>query len=162
MTTGPVSVPAPCDCSDGFVDVTGAITRQLIDNGDAAAGFGPDALSNVSTATQLSLGCGTYYLASIGATAAPVTLVVHGHALLAVQGSVSLGAGLTVTLDPSAELDLLVGGWFTTSGDTVGAPAAPARFRIWIGGTESLVFDTSRRSPPSSTRPAPPRPPRSG
>ncbi len=53
----------------------------------------------------------------------------------------TLGGGLTVMLDPSAELDLLVGGWFITSGGTVGAPTAPARFRIWLGGTESLVFD---------------------
>jgi hypothetical protein len=141
VATEAVTVLPPCDCNDSVVDVTSAITTAMTDNGDAAAGFNPAALSNVLTATQLTLGCGTYYLASIGATAAPVTLVVHGHALLAVQGSVSLGGGLTVTLDPSAELDLLVGGWFTTSGNTVGAPAAPARFRIWIGGTESLVFD---------------------
>ena len=138
-------IAAPCDCdsnSADFVDVAGAIATAMTDNGDAAANFGPAALSNVLTATQLTLGCGTYYLDSIGATTAPVTLVVQGHALLAVQGSVTLGGGLTVTLKPSAELDLLVGGWFTTSGGTVGAPAAPARFRIWIGGTESVVFDS--------------------
>ena len=121
--------------------MAGAIATAMAGNGDAAAGFGPAALSNVLTATQLTLGCGTYYLASIGATTAPVTLVVRGHALLAVQGSVTLGGGLNVMLDPSAELDLLVGGWLTTSGGTIGAPDAPARFRIWIGGTESVVFD---------------------
>ena len=139
----PIGAPCACD-SNGtdFVNVAGAIATAMTDNGDSAAGFSPDALSNVLTSSELKLGCGTYYLASIGATTAPVTLVVHGHALLAVQGSVTLGGGLTVTFDnPSAELDLLVGGWFTTSGGTVGAPPAPARFRIWIGGTESLVFD---------------------
>ena len=47
-----------------------------------------------------------------------------------------------MNLDPSAELDLLIGGWFTTERrGTIGAPDAPARFRIWIAGTESLVFD---------------------
>ena len=144
QAVSPIAAPCACDSNSAdFVDVAGAIATAMTDNGDSAAGFGPDALSNVSTATQLPLGCGTYYLSSIGASpTGPVTLKVSGHALLAVQGSVTLGGGLTVMLDdPSAELDLLVGGWFTTSGGTVGAPAAPARFRIWIGGTESLVFD---------------------
>ena len=146
VTTEPVSVPPPCDCNDGFVNVTSAITTAMTDNGDAAANLDPAALSNVSTATQLTLDCGTYYLTSIGsttATAPVITLVVRGHVLLAVQNSVTLmGGGLTVTLvGPSAELDLLVGGWFTTSGNTVGAPASPARFRIWIAGSETVVFD---------------------
>ena len=49
-----------------------------------------------------------------------------------------------------------MGGWFTASGGIVGAPDAPARFRIWIAGSESLVFDDSRRSPQSCTRPSAP------
>jgi hypothetical protein len=60
---------------------------------------------------------------------------------LAVANSMSLGAGLTVALDSSAELDLLVGGWINTSGGTIGAPSAPARFRIWTASTDSLTFD---------------------
>jgi len=140
VSPGPVLVSAPCDCSDGFVQVADAINTAAGDNGDAAAGFGPNALATVSIAAQLSLGCGTYFLSAIDATA-PVTLVVHGRALLAVANSVSLGAGLTVTLDPSAELDLLVGGWINTSGGTIGAPSAPARFRIWTASTDSLTFD---------------------
>jgi hypothetical protein len=140
VSPGPVLVSAPCDCSDGFVDVAEAINTAEGANGDAAAGFGPNALATVSIAAQLSLGCGTYFLNAIDATA-PVTLVVHGRALLAVATNVSLGAGLTVALDPSAELDLLVGGWINTSGGTIGAPSAPARFRIWTASTDSLTFD---------------------
>ena len=140
VSPGPVLVPAPCDCSDGFVQVADAITAAAAANGDAAAGFDPDALAMVSIATQLSLGCGTYFLKAIDATA-PVTLVVHGRALLAVANSMSLGAGLTVALDSSAELDLLVGGWINTGGGTIGAPSAPARFRIWTASTDSLTFD---------------------
>jgi hypothetical protein len=140
VSPGPVLVSAPCDCSDGFVDVADAITTAELDNGDAAAGFDPNALAMVSIATQLSLGCGTYFLNAIGATA-PITLVVHGRTLLAVANSVSLGSGLTVALDSSAELDLLVGGWINTSGGTIGAPSAPARFRIWTASTDSLTFD---------------------
>jgi hypothetical protein len=140
VSPGPVSVSDPCDCSDGFVDVADAITTAELDNGDAAAGFDPNALAMVSIATQLSLGCGTYFLNAIGATA-PITLAVHGRTLLAVANSVSLGSGLTVALDSSAELDLLVGGWINTSGGTIGAPSAPARFRIWTASTDSLTFD---------------------
>jgi hypothetical protein len=137
----PYSAPwPPCDCSSGFVNVASAIMTAQYDNGDEAAGFDPNVLAVVSSATQLTLGCGTYYLNAINATA-PVTLVVHGRALLAVNNSLSVTAGLTVTLDSSAELDLLVGGWINASGGTVGAPSAPARFRIWTSSTDSLTFN---------------------
>ena len=140
VVTGPVpAVGAPCDCSAGFVDVAGAIAGAAASNGDAAAGFASDALAAPGSTTHLDLGCGAFYLSAVSANA-PITLAVHGHALLAVAGSVTLTGGLTVTLDPSAELDLLIGGWLTTSGGTVGAPDAPARFRIWIAGTDPLVF----------------------
>ena len=141
---GPVSVSAPCDCSNGFVNVGSAIDQASMNNGDAAAGFDQDALAAVSSATQLTLGCGTYYLSAIGsATGAtpPITLVVHGHALLAVGGDVIINGGLNVMLDPSAELDLLVGQWLITKGGTIGAPSAPARFRIWVASTDTLAFD---------------------
>jgi hypothetical protein len=142
VAMGAVTVASPCDCSAGFVDVTGAIAAAASHNDDAAAGFGADVLGKVSTSTSLDLPCGTFYLSSMQTTA-PITLLVHGHALLAVAGDVKLsGGGLTVVLDPSAELDLLIAGWFTASGGgVIGAPTAPARFRIWVAGTESLVFD---------------------
>ncbi|HEX3902302.1 MAG TPA: hypothetical protein VH853_05575 [Polyangia bacterium] len=143
VVTGAVSVTAPCDCSTGpagFVDVAGAIAAAAASNGDAAAGFTSEALAAGSaSAARLDLGCGAFYLSAVSANA-PITLAVHGRALLAVAGSLTLVGGLTVTLDPSAELDLLIGGWLTTSGGTVGAPDAPARFRIWIAGTDPLVF----------------------
>jgi hypothetical protein len=148
ISPGPVSFSAPwppCDCSsNGFVNVASAIMSAQSDNGDEAAGFDPNALAMVSSATQLTLGCGTYYLSSIGPAPGdtpPITLVVHGHALLAVAGDVTLTGGLNVMLDPSAELDLLVGEWLNIKGGTIGAPAAPARFRVWIAGTDSLTFD---------------------
>jgi hypothetical protein len=143
VTDAAVSVAAPCDCSlgpTGFVDVAGAIKSAAVSNGDAAANVDAAVLAAVSAPTHLDLGCGAFYLSAVSSTA-PITLAVHGRALLAVEGSVILGGGLTVTLDPSAELDLLVGGWFTASGGTVGAPAAPARFRIWIAGSDLVVFD---------------------
>jgi hypothetical protein len=142
VVTGAVSVATPCDCTDGFVDLQSAMTTAMNFNNDAAARLDPGALVGpVMTSQILDLYCGTYYLTSVKATA-PITLAVHGRALLAVPGDVSVQAGgLTVNLDPSAELDLLIGGWFTVSGGgTIGAPAAPARFRIWVSGMDPLAF----------------------
>lgn len=137
-----VATPNPCDCSAGFVDVAPAIGAAAASNADAAIGLAPTALAVPgATPPPIELFCGTYFLTSIEATA-PVTLAVHGRALLAVAGNVTLGNAFTVTLDSSAELDLLVGGHLTTGSSAVlGAPGAPARFRIWIAGTSSVVFD---------------------
>jgi hypothetical protein len=142
VVTGPFSVvAAPCDCTADFVDVAGAIASAAGANNNAAAGLDINALSNVGISPLIDLDCGSYYLSSIS-TSAPITLAVHGHVLLAVEKDVHLsGGGLTVILDPSAELDLLIGGWLTASGGgTIGAPTAPARFRIWVAGADPMVF----------------------
>jgi hypothetical protein len=137
----PVSVGAPCDCSDGFAEVATAISAAAIGNGDDAAGIAVDRLAALTAAATLDLPCGTFYLSAVDAPAA-LTLAVHGHALLAVGGDVDLGGGLTVALDDGAELDLLVGGRLASSGGfTIGNVAAPARFRIWLGGTDSADLD---------------------
>jgi hypothetical protein len=137
----PVSVAAPCDCSDGFAQVATAIAAAMAGNGDSAAGIAVDRLATLTAAATLDLPCGTFYLSTIDAPAA-LTLAVHGHVLLAVGGDVDLGGGLNVALDDGAELDLLVGGRLATSGgSTIGNVAAPARFRIWLAGTDSAALD---------------------
>jgi hypothetical protein len=52
-----------------------------------------------------------------------------------------LRAGFTVTLDPGAELDLLVGGRLLTSGSNAIGSMTPARFRIWVAGSQTVVLD---------------------
>ncbi len=140
VVAGAVSVTPPCDCAD--IDLQSAMRTAMMTNNDAAAGLDPNAFTTTQVSQTLDLYCGTYYLSSMQPTA-PITLAVHGRVLLAVMGDVRLqGGGLTVNLDPGAELDLLIGGWLTTAGGgTIGAPAAPARFRIWIAGTDSVTFD---------------------
>jgi hypothetical protein len=142
VVTGAVSVAPPCDCTEGFVDLQTALNDAAAANNDAAAGLDAGAFADVNPTQVVDLYCGTYYFTSMVAKA-PLTLAVHGRVLLAVQGDVSIqGGDLTVNLlDPSAELDLLIGGWLTASGGgTIGAPAAPARFRIWVEGTDPLAF----------------------
>lgn len=136
-----VSVSPPCDCTSGFADIAAALAGALAQNGDAAAGIAVDQLTSPAAGAVLDLPCGTFYLSSINASAA-LTLAVHGHALLAVGGDVSLRGGLTVALDDGAELDLLVGGLLVTNGaSTIGTLTASARFRIWIAGAVSVVLD---------------------
>ncbi|HEY4395935.1 MAG TPA: hypothetical protein VGP64_17850 [Polyangia bacterium] len=144
VVTEAVSVSAPCDCNGGFVDLLGAINTAAGSNNDTAAGLDPNSFGKVLISRTLDLSCGTYYLSSLQASA-PVTLAVHGRALLVVQGDVNVqGGDLAVSLDAGAELDLVVGGWLLVSGGgTIGAPAAPARFRMWVAGTDaqSVVFN---------------------
>jgi hypothetical protein len=137
----PVAVPAPCDCSAGFADIAGAISAAAARNDDAAAALAPDLLARAAPPARVDLSCGTFYLDAIEAPAA-LTLAVHGRALLAVGGDVTLGGGLSVALDAGAELDLLVGGALSAAGGaSIGTTAAPARFRIWTAGSAPLELD---------------------
>jgi hypothetical protein len=140
----PVTVPLPCDCTAGaagFVDIAGAIAAAAGHNDNAAISLSPTALGQATTATTVPLPCGTFYLNDIDADA-EVTLVVHGRTVLAVGGDVTLDSGLAVQLDPMAELDLLVSRRLTVSGGApFGATAAPARFRVWVAGGDSVTFD---------------------
>jgi hypothetical protein len=138
----PVTVASPCDCGAGVVDIAGAITAAVAHNADADIGLAPAALASVTTATSLTLPCGSFSLSTINATA-PVTLIVHGRTLLAIDGDVTVRGGLAVQLDASAELDVLVGGNLIASGGgAFGAAGGAARFRVWIAGT-TIVFDNA-------------------
>jgi len=136
----PIAIAPPCDCGPTAVDVAGAIAAAARVNDDAAAGITADRLAAVTTSTVVDIPCGTYALSAID-TRAAVVLAVHGRALLAVAGDVVLRAGLAVTLDPGAELDLLVGGRLLTSGSNTIGSMAPAHFRIWVAGSQTVVFD---------------------
>ena len=136
-----IAVSPPCDCGAGFVDVAGAIAAAVATNADAAIGLPPTRLADVTTPTSIVLPCGVFYLTEIDAEAA-VTLVVRGHTLLAIGGDVTVRAGLAVQLDPSAQLDVLVGGQLiATGGGSFGAAGATARFRVWVASTTTVLFD---------------------
>ncbi|HEY3357808.1 MAG TPA: hypothetical protein VGQ83_31440 [Polyangia bacterium] len=139
-----VIVPDPCACATlAHPDPAALAAATAARNDDAAIGLASDALGVVVAPTALDLPCGRFYLTAIDA-AAPVTLRVHGRALLAVAGDVALRGDLAVTLDPGAELDLVVGGSITATGERVlGAPAAPARLRLWVGGEVTLEGRTT-------------------
>jgi hypothetical protein len=135
VVRAPVTVAPPCSCdatAPGALDVASLVAARRGDNDDGSIGLDPDLLAHAGP-TALTLGCGAYYLSSIQATSA-IDLTVHGHTALYVGGNVSLGGGLRVLLDSSAELDLLVAGNVDLGGGVLGAPDASA-VRLWLASS---------------------------
>jgi hypothetical protein len=138
-----VSIAAPCDCSLNFVNPPAAVAMANNQNADALHGFSPNALMPVIAPTTFDLDCGTFFLSAIDASA-PLTIAVHGNALLAVGGDVSIRNGLSVMLDPGASLDLVIGGHLNVSGGGTfgtGPQSAPTRFRVWVAAVGTVVLD---------------------
>jgi hypothetical protein len=122
----------PCDCGPTpAVDIAALVTAAHQQNGDAAIGLDP----NAATPATIDLPCGSYYVAGLSSSGA-LTIAVHGRAALFVDGDVSLGS-LRVDFDPMAELDLVVRGNLTSSGDLAGS--MPSSLRVWLGGTSLRV-----------------------
>ncbi len=134
-----VTVTPPCDCSaESRVPVASFISEARTRNDNARLGLDPGALMAISTPARLDLPCGRYYLRGIS-SAAPVTIVAHGRTALFIDGDIAQGAALTITLDPTAELDVVLGGRFGVSGAlTLGSPSYPALMRVYVASTEGF------------------------
>jgi len=138
VVTGPVAVGAPCNCSHP-IDVAAVVAAFAADNDDAAVGLAP-----VTTlAGTVTLPCGRYYVAGIAGGA--VTLQVNGRVALMVAGDVAVTQDLHVALAPGAELDLFVKGGFDVMGSLeIGDTQAPARTRLYVGGTTFSLSATAK------------------
>jgi hypothetical protein len=136
-----VSVPTPCDCKPAdLIPVASIVMAHATTNDNAAIMLNPGVLAAPGGPTRLDLPCGNYYLSSINNNV-PVTIVAHGHVGLYIGGSISPSSGLTITLDPTASLDLFVQGTISTSDVLViGNVNYPALTRIYVGGTGSISF----------------------
>jgi hypothetical protein len=135
LTTEEINVPAPCDCA-GRLDVAALVAPFAAANDNPLAGLTPRALAR--PAAPLSLPCGRYYVDEI---AGDVTLSLSGRTALFVGDSLAIDGGFRVELGPDAELDLFVARNVTLAGSApFGSPQAPARVRVYAGGT---VFDVS-------------------
>jgi hypothetical protein len=133
-----VTVTDPCDCSVPF-DVGGTIVALSSTNDNAANNWNPDRLNTPNGMTTVDVPCGSFFLNTINSQAL-INLAVHGRALIAVGGDVSLSGGMTVKMDAGAELDMLILGGITSSGMVpVGAYQA-ASFRVWMAGASPLTF----------------------
>ncbi len=141
---GPVDVAPPCDCTappsnNGKIDVRGIVTFHSIaaNNDNASIGLSKAALDNPSGRVRLDLPCGKYYLNSINGSA-PITIVAHGHTALFIGGSINPSQELIFDLDPTATLDIFVGGVMKASQDlTVGNPLYPRLTRMFFGSAST-------------------------
>jgi hypothetical protein len=139
----PISVPPPCDCTPSkIIPVSNIVANFKTNNDNALIGLNPAVLSGPTGTTRLDLPCGYYYLDSIQSSV-PVTIVAHGNTALFIGGDIAPSSGLVITLDPTAQLDLLVGGTINTS-DTLqlGNVGYPALMRTYVGSSTNLTFSS--------------------
>lgn len=136
----PVTVAPPCACDPAqLVDIAAFITRHATDNQDAVIGLAPTQLTDYRGDVSLDLPCGIYYVGPVRGDGA-LAIRVTGRVALLIDGDLALKAPLTIELaTDDAELDLMIGG-ILSSGQTVtiGAPAHPARTRVYIAGAGTI------------------------
>jgi len=145
----PVSVPPlPCACpgpplfAQPLVDVGGAVAERGTRNNNDDLPFADAFRGEIDTSQSFDWPCGEFYLPGI--RTGPQALLefrIHGRTGIFVAGDVYLGNSLKVTLDPGAELDLVVAGSVISNGRLLGAPSSPARMRLWIGSTTVSLPD---------------------
>src|SRR5690606_20745308 len=81
----------------------------------------------------IELPCGRYYLDSIGGNS-PLTLVVKGRTALFIGGAVNINVEMIFDVEPTASLDMFVGGVVRIAHPiTLGSPAYPRLTRMYIG-----------------------------
>jgi hypothetical protein len=130
-----VTVKPPCDCSNP-IPVMDIVAWGKTNNDNAAIGLDPNVM-NTTHASRIDLPCGRYYLTGFSASG---TIVAHGHTAVFVDGNVSSGGDLTITVaDATSSLDLFVTGTIVTSSNfKLGNPNFPALTRLYIGSGQSL------------------------
>ena len=139
-----VTVDLPCDCigKQSLLDLGAEVTSRKAKNDNDTLLFATNLLDNVNDVETLDWSCGQYYLTKIETSAlGALTLRIHGHVGIFVEGDVRLGGNLAVALDPGSDLDLVVAGSFYTQGRLFGSPDAPARTRLWVASTTVSLPD---------------------
>ena len=140
-TTKVSSVATPCNCSNKVPIATITAAHQA-SNDDATISLSPTAYVG-NNPTTLDLPCGTYYLTQINA-AQPLTIKVHGHTALHVDGNLQVSQGLTVQLDTGATLDFFVAGTFNSAQSlTLGSSSTPESCRLYVAGSSFVTSGTA-------------------
>jgi hypothetical protein len=136
-----ISVPLPCSCEEA-VDVAGIIEEHAAANHDAEIELEPDALRDIDGDAERVLPCGRFYVDEIsGGTPGMVSIRASGRTALFVGGNITLAQGLTVELEPEAELDLFVAGNIQVGGELhLGDPARPRSLRMYVASGGSIML----------------------
>lgn len=141
--TGAVDITPPCAC-DAVLDVGAFVTRYATENDDATIDLDPRALQNYADGTSLELPCGRFYFDGVHG-AGDLTLRITARTAVFIEGDLSLGGDLRVELvGDRAEIDLFVSGNVVAPGAFVlGSADAPARARLYVGGTGTVQLSGS-------------------
>jgi RHS repeat-associated protein len=127
------SVATPCDCTN-VVPVASITAAHRASNNDNSTIGLPPTVAVGNNPARIDLPCGNYYLSQINAAQA-LTIAVHGHTALYVDGNLNASGDLAVQMDPAATLDLFVAGTFNASnGLTLGSTSDPAHCRAYVAG----------------------------
>jgi hypothetical protein len=136
-----VTVPPPCDCTNKL-DVPAIVAWGMTNNNDQAVGLSPGIFTTASHPARIDLPCGEYYLTGF-TLSADAAIVVHGHTVIFVDGSLTANSFLTITLaDSNSSLDVFVSGTITGQAQfELGNANWPALTRLYLGTTGT--FDLS-------------------
>jgi hypothetical protein len=146
QTMTSISVPEPCDCSSTAPMPAAAIgpivANYKTTNDDAALGITATVLSGAGGPTRLDLPCGYYYFDSISPSV-PTTVMAHGQVAIFVGGNIAPSDALTITEDPTSQLDVFVAGTVSScSSLTLGSIQYPALFRMYVGTMNGLSLSS--------------------
>jgi hypothetical protein len=136
-----VTVPLPCACTQAdIIPVANIVAARQTNNDNASIGLNPALFTNANPPQRLDLPCGNYYLNSLSINA-PTTIVAHGQTALYIGGDIVNSIPLSLTLDPTAQLDIFVAGTITSSANlNIGSPNYPALTRTYVGSANPLSF----------------------
>jgi hypothetical protein len=138
----PFTIDPPCDCNPGdIVDVAGIVDDAHMHNDNADVGLADTALEGVAgIGRTITLPCGRFYLTAITGLG-DITVHLTGRTALFVEGDVDALGVFNIDLDPGAELDLFIKGNLASIGaGSYGDRSAPARSRIYVGGSGDVVL----------------------
>jgi hypothetical protein len=139
--TQTVTVKPPCDCASP-IPVGSVVTAAKTNNDNASIGLDPAIMTQAGHPPRIDLPCGRYYLLGFNSGG---LIVGHGHTAVFIDGSVTAGNPLTMTVaDPTSTLDIWISGTIvSTSGFNLGSPSYPALTRVYVGGTQTLDIQSS-------------------
>jgi hypothetical protein len=137
VLTSQFLISPPCDCAPSqLIDIAGIVADGQLHNDNALIRLDPATFENAPGPRRLDLACGRYYLTRI-TPRYTTTIAVHGRTAIFIGGNIDTQqANLEIAIDPTAELDLFIGGTIVNaSGLRMGNIEVPAQFRVYIAGS---------------------------
>ncbi|MET0387579.1 MAG: polymer-forming cytoskeletal protein [Polyangiales bacterium] len=129
----PLEVGSPCACdAASVVDFVQLAQRFRAQNDNVTHAVDPTALQS----GDLTLPCGRFLLE--GGSLAGSRWTVQAHAVVFIDGDLTLEGPLDVDVGESGELDVFVGGVLTLGAGARLASARPGALRVYVGGASEL------------------------